>query len=190
MDTYIIQTDELALAEQVRLRAGAEQRGKQLLLDKKLINSLGDAICRDADYVNDFVPAATRVGLAGWLTVPLAAVGTAYSVFANNVGVALVPIVPNRQVWVFYKASVLTAGDPVTMLAFFMGVAAIPIALFDLENTQAKLSADGYFSTPIVYEPQDSVAITVRARLAPGVGVRVKLGALICEPSGNTLAIK
>lgn len=189
--SYLIQTDEISLANQERLRQQAVRAGKARGLALKIATSDDALIERDADYVTDFVPVATSAGIAGWLSMPLVAVAALYSVFADNVPAALTPAVPNNQVWVFYKVSILaTPGivvDPVSMLFFRTGVGANLKAQFDLEALYAKLSTDGYFTKPVVYDPQEVCTCQVEARIATAAACRVRLGALIIEPIQVTL---
>lgn len=192
--SYLIPTEEIALANQERLRQAATKAGMERALELKLasvgpIERYSGLVARDADYVTDFVPVATSAGLAGWLSMPLAAIGILYSIFANNVPAALTPQVPNNQVVVFYKVSVLTlAGpDPVSMLFFRTGVGANLKAQFDLEALYGKMVSDGYFTKPVVYDPMEIITSQVEARVAIGVGCRVRLGTLIIEPIQVTL---
>jgi len=196
--SYLIQTDEISLASQERLRQLAVTKGKDRALAMNIAtpgspDRYSTLVERDADYGVDFIAptagAALAAGLAGWLTVALAAVGTFYNIFADNTGAAVVPQVPNNQVVVFYKVAVLTiAGpDPVAMLRFATGAAANRKAQFDLECLYSKVSADGYFTQPVVYDPMEIMTVTVEARVATAAQCRVRIGALIIEPIQVTL---
>jgi hypothetical protein len=147
-------------------------------------------IVRDADYVVDFIPAANSVGLAGWLSVPLAAVAGLYSLFATNLGVPLFPVVPNNQAWIFYGIDVLlndAALESVSHIRFGVGAAANRRAQFDVECLYAGQTASGYFSQPVYYDPQETVTVLIRARVATGAGARVRLATLIAEPIQQTV---
>lgn len=194
--SYLIQTDEISLSAQERMRQAAVIKGKERALELKLAtpgqpDRFSSVVARDADYVTDFVPVATSAGIAGWLSMPLVAVGALYSVFADNVPAALTPAVPNNQVVVFYKVAILaTPGvvvDPVSMLFFRTGAAANMKAQFDLETLYSKLSADGYFTKPVVYDPIEIITAQVECRVATAAACRVKLGCLIIEPIQVTL---
>ena len=184
--SFIVATERISLAEQKAYRAGAINAGKMAMVNQKIV-AAGQVVARDPDYVIDFVPAATQAGLTGWLTMPLAVVGTNYSVFANNVPAALVPQVPNNQVWVFYGIHILTLGQPVDKLFMFIGQAANRKAQFDLEKLYSCLTTEGLFDIPVVYYPQDYVTIQVQARVATGVACRVVLDTLIFEPLQNSV---
>jgi len=195
--SYMIPVEKLSLAQQERLRAGAERMARIRLARKLAIpesqaldNRNPAVIVRDADYVNDFVPVATSAGLAGWLTMPLAAVGAWYSVFANNVPAALTPQVPNNQAWVFYGVDVMlatAAAEDITFIRFGIGNAANRRAQFDLESLYGGMSATGYFSQPVYYDPQEVTTIQVLARVATGAAARVRLMTFVAEPIQQTV---
>lgn len=188
--SYLIPTEEMALAEQYRMRQAAQSAG--LARGAVLWNqSQQNLTVRDADYVTDFIPAATSAGLAGWLSMPFAAVGAFYSVFADNVPAAITPTPPTNQLWVFYKVSILTqaAGlpDPVVMLQFRTGAAANLKAQFDCEALYGKQVADGYFSQIVTYENPEVCTVQAEARVILGAGCRVRIGTFIVEPLQNTV---
>jgi hypothetical protein len=180
---YIIQTDEVSLAEQANYRREAIKQGFERALKLAIAEPgapdpnleyngrYSNLKARAFDYVNDFViptaGAAAAIGLAGWLTVPLAAVGTPYSIFATTAGLAFVPQVPNTQVWVFYKYCIPYAVNwPVTYLVFAAGNAGqYRKDEFDLEPAYAKLSTDAFLNNPVIYDKAEFCTITVRARV-------------------------
>ncbi len=196
---YIIQTDEVSLAEQAKYRANALRDGFEQALslsiatpgdpnpDHKWNGRYDHLKARAFDYVNDIVlatsGAALAAGLAGWLTMPLAAVGTAYSVFANNTPAAIFPQVPNNQVWIFYKYCIPYATTfPVTYLIFTKGQAGqFRLDEFDLEPPYAKLSTDGFFSDPVVYDKTEYAGATVRARIV-SAAIAFVLQGWVIEP--------
>jgi hypothetical protein len=178
---YIVQTDEVSLAEQAKYRneaiVGGFEQSLALSYARPGPGPKGDyrsnryqsLKARAFDYVNDFIVATVppaAAGSAGWLTMPLLAAGTPYSIFANG-GVAFNPVVPATQVWVFYKYCIPYAVNfPVSYLIFAEGNAGqFRKDEFDLEPPYAKLSTDGFFSDPVVYKGTDTVVATVRARI-------------------------
>lgn len=187
--SYIIPTEEIALSEQYRMRKTAIEEGKARAA--KLWSMVVDNLtARDADYVTDFIaPFSAAVATAGWLSMPLAAVGTWYSVFADSTPAAVTPVPPQNQVWVFYKVSQLTlAGpDPVSGLQFRTGAAANLKAHFDMEALYGKSVQDGYLSQPVTYQNPEVCTCQVEARAAIAVGCRVRLGCFIIEPLQNTV---
>jgi hypothetical protein len=183
---YIIQTDEVALAVQAQYRQQAIIDGYERALALKIATEgapntnlkyngrYANLKARAFDYVNDIVlptsGAVLAAGLAGWLTMPLLVVGNPYSVFANNTPAAIVPQVPQTQVWVFYKYCIPYATTfPVTYLIFTAGQQGqFRKDEFELESTYAKLSTDGFFSDPVVYDKAEFAGATVRARIVTG----------------------
>lgn len=195
--SYIVPAEKLSLAQQERYRGAAELMAKKRLARKlavpesQALDPMNPAIIvRDADYVTDFVPAATSAGLAGWLSMPLLAVAGMYSLFANNVPAALTPQVPNNQAWVFYGVDILgddAADQTVTFIIFGVGMANNRRAQFDLEALYGGESATGYFSQPVFYDPQEICQVAIRARDATAAGARVRLFTFIAEPIQQTV---
>jgi len=190
--SYVIPTGELSLASQVKMRVIAEEAGKQMLYNRKIVtpppvpsaqnpNPQETAEARDADYAVDFTPVATRV-TTGWLSMPLAVAGNRYSVFADITPAALTPQVPNNACWVFYGVTIIDTTQAIDEMYFAVGNGPTPKANFDLEKLFSKMETDGFFSIPVVFVPQDIVTCTVKARLVTGVGFRVALKTLIVEP--------
>ena len=58
---------------------------------------------------------------------------------------------------------------------------------FDLECLYGGMNATGYFSQPVYYDPQAIVTCTVRARIATGVGARIRLASFVAERIQTTL---
>jgi len=189
--TYVIPTEEIALSEQGQRRQAAILAGKNRAA--KLWNQpIGNLVARDEDYVQDFITPATPAlvaGLSGWLSMPFAAAGAWYSLFANNTPAAIAPVCPTNQIWVFYKVSILTlAGpDPVSMLQFRTGTAANLKYQFNLENLYGKQVQDGYFSLPVTYENPEIATVQARSRVLLGIGCRIKLGTFIIETMQTTV---
>jgi hypothetical protein len=167
------------------MRQIAEQQGKEVLYERKIVarptGPQETAEARDADYTVDFTPVATRP-LTGWLSMPLAAAGARYSVFADVTPAALTPVVPNNACWVFYGVTIIDTTQAIKEMYFGVGNGPVPKANFDLEKMYSKLETDGFFSIPVVYVPQDIVTCTVMSRIVTGIGFRVALKTLIVEP--------
>lgn len=182
---YLIPIGQMPLADQQARRRDAVVAGKNALIAASVVKSLDASIDRDADYRLDFVPAATRAGLTGWLTQPFAAPATLYQVFADNAFAALIPQVPNNAVWVFYGVHVVTLNRPATQLYFGIGQNNIRKANFDLEKLYDQLETNGYFTNPQVYGPNDFVNVQVLSRIALGaaVGCSLVLDTIIVEPN-------
>lgn len=185
--SYIVARESVALQQQDSYRKGAIMAGKNLAIERSVARNQSQLVERLADYPFDFVPAATRAGLAGWLTMPLLVVGTAYSVFADNVPAALTPQVPTNAVWIFYGVHVNDLAMPVSHLFFGIGAAANRKGQFDLQPLYTAQSPEGFFSTPIVYGPQDIVTCTVRCSVVTGLASPIVLDTLVIELEQNNL---
>ena len=198
---YIVQTDEVALARQEKYRADAQAKGFERALALSIATpgaldptqpwngKYSTMKARSFDYVNDIVlqtsGAALAAGLAGWLTMACGVVGNPYSVFANNAPAAIVPQVPATQVWVFYKYCIPYAITfPVSYLIMTSGQQGqFRKDEFDLEPCYSKLSTDGFFSDPVVYEKAEFCGATVRARVV-GPAFAFVLQGWVIEPRG------
>jgi len=186
--SYLLNEHDLSIDRKEFLRTQAIQMGRARAMKAWSVQDK-DLDDRHANYLTDFIPAGPIVGLSGWLTMPFAAVATAYSVFANSTPAAVTPVCPTNQVWVFYGVSVLTLGDPATLLQFRRGAAGNLAAQFDLEELYGQQSLSGYFNTPVTYENPDIATVTVTSRIILGaaVGCRVRLMAFVIERAQNTL---
>lgn len=185
--SYLIPTEEITLSEQFRMRKTAIEMGRARAI--KLWNLAdSDLTERDADYITDFIVPAGGVvaapAIAGWLTMPLAAINVWYNVFADNVPAAFNPVCPTNQIWVFYGVAMLdlVGPDPVCGLQFRVGAAVNLRAQFDMEAINGKMVSDGYFSQPITYENPEICQILVECRIATGAQARVRIRTFIIEP--------
>ena len=189
--SYLIPTEDLSLAQQEQRRRDAVVLGAQALVGKSVVGAASMVDDRAAEYAIDFIQqtttAALALGLAGWLTMPLAAVGTRYSVFATNAPLAVNPIVPINQVWVFYGVAINTPGRVVSNMLFTKGTAGNRYRFFDLEPLYSKMTTDGYFTQPVVYVPSDVVGCTVMCRVPTNLAAEVVLKTLVLEPKGQNV---
>lgn len=128
-----------------------------------------------------------------WRTAALAAIDTEYSCLQ---AVAAAPAALRaRKLVVFYNVTLGTGGgaigpmipNPVTRLIFRRNVAAGPImAQFDLEELDAHEINQGYFSEPVVWEPNTPYALNVLSRFATAALARVIPGTFVFELAGQT----
>lgn len=178
-EKFIIPVDELSLSDKKAFRAGAIAAGITRAVRTGAIAGPDQCVVRHADPVTDFGMAA-----GGWVTAALAVAGTAVS--AMN---ALTPTLANNRVAVFYGIAVETFPIPINLLSFREGAAAgTTYAVFDVEQLVTMQQQMGYFSTPIVYDPQRVLNIVVTPRIATGVTARVWLGCYIIEPGGPVIS--
>jgi hypothetical protein len=172
--------EELTLTDRQQFRVNAIMAGVQRALDKKVAPSAAELVVRAPANIADFVTALDR-----WQTAPLVTVDTSYSVFQA----VAAPQVLITQVVVFYKVTVATAPIPVERITFREGTNATTTrAFFDLEQLDGYLIPSGYFSEPIVYDPQQIMNIVVKTRIATGLAANVILGGFIIEPKGANIS--
>lgn len=175
----LIPTDELTLTDKATFRRQAIERGIARAVAVKAIAGPDQCVVRHADPVADFGMAA-----GGWLTNALAVVGTQYSVFN-----ALTPTLANNRVAVFYAVAIETFPIPVNILAFREGaVAGTTYAQFDLEQLVTMQQQLGYFSEPVVYDPQRVLNVVATCRIATAAAARVWMGCYIIEPGGPVIS--
>ena len=94
-----------------------------------------------------------------------------------------------NRLGVIYKVGVQTAPPPVSRLTFRSGGAlGNIIGIFDLEQLANRTESEGYFSEPIIIDPNITYAMQVTGLIATGALARVQLGFLIFEPAGQTIA--
>ena len=139
-----------------------------------------ELLVRHAENILDFGTALDQ-----WNTAALAAVGTAYSVF-QAIGA---PTMANNKLAVLYKIGIETIPVPVSLLTIRSGGATGNIkAEYDLEQIVNGLELEGYVSEPVPFDPTETLAIQVLARIATGVLARIQLGMYVIEPKGQRIA--
>lgn len=126
-------------------------------------------------------------GLDSWVTAVLAGINTFSSVFSTIPA----PVNPANRTVVFWKVGVETAGFPVSRIVFRTGgITGNILANFDLEQLVNAWVPEGYFSEPVVIDPQQTYAVQVRDRgvlgVSTGLVANVQLGAFVFEPAGTT----
>ncbi len=206
---YLVATGSMTLTDQKNYRMMAVAAGIERAAQKS-IGNISDEIPGVAGVANrdarvkaileylagGEVPASIDIrefqpvldvgaALDGWVTAVIAAVGGVYALIA---GVAA-PVMAANRLGVIYKVGVQTAPPPVSRLTFRSGGAAGNIiGIFDLEQLANRLESEGYFSEPIIIDPNITYAMQVTGILATGALARVQLGFLIFEQAGQTIA--
>ena len=179
---YLVPTSELTLTDIKEFRQRAIDAGIARAISKKLITSAAEAVAREAQPVADFGTATDQ-----WLSTPLAAVNTPYSVFPAAAGNPLLGV---TRIAVFYKVSIGTAPNPISLLSFREGAGAgTTYAVFNTEVLDAKDESDGYFTEPVVYDNQRVLNIVATCRVATALAARIILGCFIIEPRGPVLSV-
>lgn len=184
----IIPSTQMTLTEKMRLRKDAIDKGI-LTAQRELNKDKSQLEYRHAQTALDF----GTVGRNWWASANLAVVNTYYSMFTTLAApaVGLTPTLANNKVAVFYNASIATSPNPVSLLQFAMGaVGSVSrnMAVFDLEQIENQDIVEGYFSSPLVYIPQDILNISVLAKRATAAPGNIILGCIIIEPKGVVTA--
>jgi len=182
----IIPQEELTLTDKRNFCDRALEQGIKRA-EAKAIGKREELVHRHAQCTLDF---ACTVNY--WLTQTLAAIPGPYTVFSGAAGAALVPQLANNKVAVFYKVMILSTPNPFTILRFGLGpTAGAPTttkAHVDLEQIEAYLTAVGFLSEPIPYDPQDWVNICVENKINTGAQENLVLSCYIIEPAGGTIS--
>lgn len=177
--SVVIPKDELTLSDMRDFRAKAMADGLARCSEKLGVQE-SELMVRHAENILDFGAALDQ-----WNTAALAAVGTAYSVF-QAIGA---PTLANNKLAVLYKVGIETIPVPVSLMTVRIGGAAGNIkAEYDLEQIINGEVQEGYFSEPVPFDPTETFAIQVLARIATGVLARIQLGMYVIEPKGQRIA--
>lgn len=175
----LIPAKELSLGQISEMKMRAIQTGLARAKNRLGLDP-GQLVVREPQNIADFGAA-----LEQWNTAALAVVGTAYSVFQAIAA----PAVANNQVIVWVGVGVETTPIPASLLNFRQGAGGgTTYAQFDLERLVNLLEPEGYFSEPVIYEPNEVMNITVTARIATALLARVRLMGYIIEPPGQVIS--
>lgn len=186
----IIPQEELTLPDRKAFCNRALEAGIKRA-EAKAIGTRGELVHRHAQTDLDF-----GNGVNFWFTQTLGVTTVPYTVFSTGAiaapGVALVPQLANNKVAVFYKASILSTPNPFTILRFGLGPTAVaPVttkANLDLEQLEGYLTAIGFFSEPITYDPQEWVNVCVEIKINTGAREHLVLSCYIIEPQGGVIS--
>jgi len=181
-NSYIIAKDDSSVSDRRALRQGAIDAATNRALavnggwahdTEQLTNP------REFERVRDAGSATTQ-----WLTAALAAVGTEYSCFA---AVAAPTLAANR-VAVFYAVTLVTIPVNISLLRFRLTAATgNMMGEFDTQKLLGAQEMTGYFSTPMIYGPNDAISATVMCVVASLVAENVVLHGFTVEPKGTTI---
>jgi CRISPR/Cas system endoribonuclease Cas6 (RAMP superfamily) len=177
--SYIIPKSELTLTDMKQFRQRAVNAGLNRCAEKLSV-STDELMVRHVQNILDFGSAAEQ-----WNTAALAAVGTAYSVFQA----VPAPTMANNKLAVLYKIGCETIPVPISQVTIRSGGAAGNIkAEYDFEQVVNAQELEGYVSEPVPFDPTETFAIQVLARIATGALARVQLGMYLFEPKGQRVA--
>lgn len=186
----IIPQEELTTTDKKRFCSDALEAGISRAI-AKAIGNRGELVHRHAQVQLDF---SCTVNF--WFTQTLGVTTVPYTVFSTGAigaaGVALVPQLANNKVAVFYKVSILSTPNPFTILRFGIGPTAVaPKSTkgeVDLEQIEGYLTAIGFLSEPVTYDPQEWVNICVENKINTGARENLVLSCYIIEPQGGNIS--
>lgn len=178
--SYIIPRDECTLTDLRNFRDAAVEKGIQRAVELRIVTDRKQLVVRGFQNIAD-----AGAALDQWRTTALVAIGAEYGCFQNA---AVITLAPNRLV-VFYKIGVEEIPMPVSLLRFRLNAMAGNItAAFDLEQLINSLVSEGYFSQPVIIDPNTLFTANVVCRINTGAFTRVQLGAYTIEPVGGIIA--
>ncbi|MBA7607059.1 hypothetical protein ES703_14211 [subsurface metagenome] len=184
----IIPQEELSLTDKKKFCNEALEAGIARA-EAKAIGTRAELVHRHAQTALDFgMAAATNY----WLTQTLGALPGPFTVFGGALGIALVPQLANNKVAVFYKVSILSTPNPFTILRFGLGPTAnAPVTTkehLDLEQIEGYMTAIGFLSEPVTYDPQEWVNVCVENKINTGAREQLVLSCYIIEPQGGVIS--
>lgn len=185
--SFAIGTDELSPSRLQAYTEKAQQAALRRAMDLKLANSMGELVFKEAAPGTDLSqPAGSGYTNETYLT-GAAVVNTWTSVYDT----ALVPVLGQRQIAVFYKVYDLAAAPAASAVRFRLGpTGATTLAWFHMEEIiNAKLTPEAWFTEPVVYGPNEAMFIEFYPMAAVGAaGERLGFGCFIAEPAGQSIS--
>lgn len=184
--SFAIGTDELSPSRLQAYMEKAQQAAIKRALKLSIVSSADELVFKEAAPGTDLSqPAGSGYTNEIYLT-GAAVINTWTSVYDT----ALVPVLGQRQVAVFYKVFDLAAAPSATAVRFRLGpTGATTLAWFHFEGiVNVKLTPEAWFSEPVVYGPNESMFIEFFPSAAVAVGERLGFGCFIAEPAGQSIS--
>ncbi len=179
--SYLVPTSELTFTKIETFRGAAIEAGIARAIAKGIAVTREELVAREATPLTDFPGAWTT---EYYISAAPAAVGWMWAGDGAAVG-----ILPVGRIAVFYKLADASANPLFTAVQFAVGpTRATTKAQFFLQlPIDNKLESDCYFTEPVVYDPQDNVAIRAYARAA-GAAEELSFGCFIIEKLGAVIS--
>jgi hypothetical protein len=188
--SFCVPTKELTQTDIKEFKANAIIKGIEQTIDSGIVRSAAEVVVRHALPFTDF-----GNGALGWLTenyVTGALAANAWGSAFSFVGVlpAAAPTLAQTKVAVFYKYADVETTPVVTGVRFRVGGngATTKATFFNQIDAQGNLEPDVYFTTPVVYSPNDVVYIEVYPTGAIAVAEHIPFGAYLCERRGGNVS--
>lgn len=184
---YAIPVDELSIARIENFRTMAKRAALTRAMALGFASKIEQLVFHEAFPATDLgQPVGSGYTNETYLT-GAAVINTWTSVFNT----AVVPVLGNRQIAVFYKIADWTAIPACTGVRFRLGpTGATTLGWAHIEQfINVKLTPEVYLSEPIVYGPTESMFIEFFPRVAvAAIGEQLGFGCYIAEPAGRSVS--
>lgn len=188
--SFGIGAKELTQTDIKEFKARAIIAGIQTAQARSIATSPKAMVVRHALPFTDF-----GNGGLGWLTENyitgvIATTNAWASAFSAGALPANAPTLAQTKVAVFYKFADTMANPVVTGVRFLEGQngATTKATYFIQQPTEGNLEPDIFFTSPIVYEPQDILFIQIYNTVAIAVGETIPFEAYVVERRGPTVS--
>lgn len=184
--SYTIPKDELSIARIEGFRSMAKAAALRKAQNLKLASTLDELVFREAAPGTDLSqPAGAGYTNEVYLTGAIGA-----NAWTSVFDTAVVPTLGQRQVAVFYKVWNRTAPMTITAVRFRLGpTGATTLGWFPIEQMDLQMTAELWFTEPIVYGPNERMFIECISPIAiPVAGQQLGFGCFIVEPVGEAIS--
>lgn len=183
--SFCIPKDELSVTKLENYKARAMQAALDMARNLKLASNLTELVFREAAPGTDLSqPAGSGYTNEIYVTGAIAA-NTWTSVYDT----AIVPVLGNRQIAVFYKVWNRDVPANISAVRFRLGpTGATTKGWFPIEQLDCQWTPELWFSEPIVYGPNQAVFIECISPVAIPVGEHLGFGCYIVEPVGEAVS--
>ena len=188
--SHIIPAREMSQDRVQRLIDATSERMLDLAVNKGLASSREGLVIRDTRPDEDLGLAPTTAGVPlaavrSWWTGAL--VAATLSRYWNALG--LTPQLDTRRLVAFVGVSIPDANPTIQEVAFREGLTGSTTrAAYNLQQLYEELETIGYFSMPVIYEPNQFVFVEFWPRLAKAGGENIVFRALTCEARGPVVS--
>ena len=184
--SYTIPKDELSVSRIESFRVAAKAAALRKAQNLKLAASLNELVFREAAPGTDLSqPAGAGYTNEVYLTGAIVA-----NVWTSVFDTAIVPTLGGRQIAVFYKVWNRTAPMTITAVRFRLGpTGATTLGWFPIEQMDIQMTAELWFTEPIVYGPNERMFIECISPIAvAAAGQQLGFGCFIVEPIGEAIS--
>ncbi len=180
----MIPIEELSITQRTEAKRSALNYGFERAKYRGIAKDANELVVRAPRCNQDF-----GCVINGWFTAALAVVNTPYSVFQA----VAAPVVAANNIIVWFGAGVQTpavaGGLVVSLLNVAQGAGpATTYAQFNFEDLLFYQITAGFFSEPIVFEPNEVMNIAAVCKVVTGLPAIVPMFGYILEPRGPVVS--